>query len=112
MVKVIVIDDNEDTVDSIAQTLEIEGIEVLEKGYDGEQAIQLYEKFKPDVLIIDLKMPKFDGNYAMEKIKSKYPKAKIILVTASSFSASKKSADVVFTKPYNVEEFINTVKSF
>lgn len=107
MVRVIVVDDEEDMADTIAQSLEIEGIEVVAKGYDGEEAFQLYDKYKPDVILLDMKMPNYDGAYAVEKITSKYPDAKIIVVTAYMkyvFPVNKVKA--IFSKPYDTDELI------
>ena len=46
-IKAVVVDDEEDTLDSICQTLEIGGITVVGKGYDGEQAYELYKTLTP-----------------------------------------------------------------
>jgi DNA-binding response OmpR family regulator len=112
MVRAIVVDDEKDMADSIAQTLEIEGIQVVGKGYDGEQAFQLFEQLKPDVVLLDMKMPNFDGAYAVEKITSKYPDAKIIVVTAYMkyvFPVNKVKA--IFSKPYDTEELVAKIRA-
>lgn len=112
MVRVLVVDDEEDMVDSITQGLEIEGIDVVGKGYDGEQAFQLYEQLKPDVVLLDMMMPNYDGAYAVEKITIKYPDAKIIVVTAFMdyvFPVNKVVA--IFSKPYNLDELVKKIKS-
>ncbi len=71
MPSVIVVDDDEDCRDTLQETLEISGIEVVGTGADGDEAFQLYEKFLPDVVMLDLNMPIYDGTYAIEKIKDK-----------------------------------------
>src|SRR3989337_937276 len=83
-IKAIVIDDDEDSSDSICQALEISGINVVGKG--------------------------FDGAYALEKIKQDYPDAKIVVVTGfTNYMFEKEQADAIFTKPYDLEPFIDTV---
>jgi len=110
-INAIVIDDDEDSCDSICQALEIGGINVIEKGYDGEQAYQLYKKLNPDVLILDMNMPNYDGGYALEKITQDYPDAKIIVVTAyTDYKFETAKASAIFTKPYDFEPFLDTVK--
>ena len=107
MVRVIVVDDEVDMADTIAQSLEIQGIEVVAKGHDGEEAFQLYEKLKPDIILLDMKMPNFDGAYAVEKISTKYPDAKIIVITAYMkyvFPVTKVKA--IFSKPYDTDELV------
>src|SRR3989304_1134231 len=110
-IKAIVIDDDEDSSDSICQALEISGINVIGKGFDGEQAYQLYKTLTPDIVIMDMNMPNYDGAYALEKIKQDYPNAKIVVVTGfTNYTFEKEQADAIFTKPYDLEPFIDTVK--
>ncbi|MCH8860624.1 MAG: response regulator [Thaumarchaeota archaeon] len=65
MRSVIIVDDEEDCRDTLQETLELSGIDVAGTGANGEEAYQLYEKFLPDVTILDLNMPDYDGNYAI-----------------------------------------------
>lgn len=107
----VVVDDDEDSSDSICQALEIADINVIGKGYDGEQAYQLYKTLNPNVLILDMNMPNYDGGYALEKITQDYPDAKIVVVTAyTDYKFEKAKAVAVFTKPYDFEPFISTIK--
>ena len=62
-------DDNEDIVYSMTELLEIYGIDVVGKGYNGLEAVELFEKFSPDVVLLDLMMPQYDGLYALRKIR-------------------------------------------
>lgn len=110
-IQAIVVDDDEDSSESICQTLEIAGIDVIGKGYDGEQAYQLYKTLSPDIVILDMNMPNYDGGYALEKITQDFPEAKIIVVTAfTDYKFDKTKATAVFTKPYDFEPFIDTIK--
>ena len=110
-IRAIVVDDDEDSLDSICQTLEIGGIDIIGKGYDGEQAYQLYKTLLPDIVILDMNMPNYDGGYALEKITQDYPDAKIIVVTAfTDYKFEKAKATAIFTKPYDFEPFLDTIK--
>ncbi|HSG74386.1 MAG TPA: response regulator transcription factor [Nitrosopumilaceae archaeon] len=110
-IKTIVVDDDEDSQDSICQTLEIGGIDVIGKGSDGEQAYQLYKKLHPDIVILDMNMPNYDGGYALEKITQDYPDAKVIVVTAfTDYTFEKAKASAIVTKPYDFEPFLDTIK--
>jgi len=110
-IKAIVVDDDEDSQYSICQTLEIGGIDVIGKGSDGEQAYQLYKSLNPDIVILDMNMPNYDGGYALEKITQDYPDAKIIVVTAfTDYKFEKAKASAIFTKPYDFEPFLDTIK--
>ena len=117
---IIVVDDEEDCRCSLQESLELLGIDVVATGADGEEAFKLYEEYQPDVVILDMNMPKYDGNYAIEKIKSKYPDSKIVVVTAySNYSfdrtkvegiISKNHVDGIMTKPYDVKELVSLIQ--
>ncbi len=110
-IKVIVVDDEYDVVNTISAQLEQRGITVIGKAYDGEEAFALYLTHKPDVMLLDLKMPNYDGHYAIEKITGKDPNAKIIVISAyldKHFPSNKVSA--VFSKPYEIDEIVNKIK--
>lgn len=110
-IRVIVADDDHDVTDSLSVMLEERGIKVIGKAYDGQDASEQYFLYKPDVLLLDLMMPNYDGYYAIEKITQKDPDAKILVITAyldKIFQFNKVSA--VFSKPYDVDEIVNKIK--
>lgn len=112
MPSVIVVDDDEDCRDSLEQTLEMSGIEVVGTGADGDEAFQLYEKFLPDVVMLDLNMPIYDGTYAIEKIKDKYPDSKIVIVSAymNDYKFDRNKVAGVLVKPYNRQELVKLIQ--
>lgn len=110
----IVIDDDHSTVLVFSEYLQIKGIKVVGKGYDGMDAIKLYEKLKPDMVFLDVMMDRYDGFYALEKIKEMQPSAVVIMVTADITSEtdkrlSKLNASSVIYKPYNIDTVMETV---
>lgn len=70
MAEILVCDDDKDIVEAIEIYLTQEGYHIL-KAYDGEQAIQVLQNNKVDLLIIDVMMPKLDGIRATLKIREK-----------------------------------------
>jgi DNA-binding response OmpR family regulator len=58
--RVLVVDDNTDAADSLAMLLQVRGDEVR-VAYDGEEALFAEQEFKPDVLLLDIGMPKLSG---------------------------------------------------
>ncbi len=112
MPSVIVVDDDDDCRCSLEQTLEISGIEVVGTGADGDEAFQLYEKFLPDVVMLDLKMPIYDGTYAIEKIKAKYPNSKIVIVSAfmNDYKFDRNKVAGILVKPYNRQELVELIQ--
>jgi two-component system chemotaxis response regulator CheY len=58
------------------------GFEVSATGENGEEAVELYRKHKPDLLTMDLTMPKLDGRGALMRILEEFPEANILVVSA------------------------------
>ena len=111
----IVIDDDHDIVDVFSDILQILQIEIVGKGYDGKEAVELYQKFTPDLVILDLMMPHYDGIYALEGIREINADAKIMVVTADTSLATKaklkelKPTTVVY-KPTDTETILGIVR--
>ncbi len=113
-------DDEEDCKCSLKESLEILGIDVVATGANGKEAFELYEEYQPDVVILDMKMPNYDGNYAIEKIKSKYPDSRIVVVTAfpdylfhrtEVEGVINKPVNGIITKPYDVKELVSLIQT-
>jgi len=108
-----VIDDDLDTVELFAEYLEMQGIQVIAKGFDGKDAVVLYEKWKPDISFIDVMMPYYDGFYAVIGMRKCNPNAKIIMVTAdlTADTANKlESLNVsMIYKPFEFEDLASTI---
>jgi DNA-binding NarL/FixJ family response regulator len=114
VVKVVVIDDDVDTVEVFCEYLEIKDIEVVGRGYNGKTAVELYEKLKPDIMLLDVMMPDYDGFYGLENIKKINPNAKLIMVTADlTYDTEKKlkmfNASAIIYKPYEIDSVIDTI---
>ncbi|MEK6583459.1 MAG: response regulator [Nitrospirota bacterium] len=77
---ILLVDDDEDILDLIERHLSHRGYEVL-TAYDGEQAISLLDKIKFDLVITDLKMPKFDGMEVLRRAKEKDPNIEVVILT-------------------------------
>lgn len=107
----IVIDDDRDTVSVLCDFLQIKGIKVLGSGYDGLEAVELYKKFRPDSVFLDVMMEGYDGLYALEKIKEIKSDVIVIMVTADlTVSTHDKiialDASAIIYKPYDINEII------
>ncbi len=105
MAKLILVDDDIDIIDTLSQLLEIDGYEVLAKGNNGKEAFELYKQFKPNVTILDMKMPEYDGQYAIDQIKKVDPDAKIIILSGYVNDDFKETECLRFiSKPCNLEK--------
>jgi two-component system NarL family response regulator len=60
----------------------VPNMEVIAEGTDGRQAVELYRKLKPDVLLTDLRMPVMTGVEAIAAIRREFPAARVIVLTA------------------------------
>jgi len=79
---IIIVDDDTFVSTSLKTILQADpGIEVIAVGNSGEEAIELYNKFQPDVLLMDIQMSGISGLEAGEQIINKHPDAKVLLLT-------------------------------
>lgn len=82
---ILVIDDDRLVAISLKTILEADSsIEVSAIGYDGKEAISLYESVQPDILLMDIRMEHMSGLEAAEQILQKHPDAKILFLTTFS----------------------------
>lgn len=114
MVKVIVIDDESDVSEVLCEFLKIKGIEVVGKGKNGKDAFELYKKHNPDIVMMDLVMPKYDGFFGIEKIRNYDPNSKIMIISASLTTSYVKkllelNVDSISLKPYDLSNVIETL---
>jgi len=68
--RVLVVDDNRDSTEMMGLSLELEGHEVR-KAYDGIEALEIAEAFRPDVVLLDIGLPKLDGYRVAERIRAR-----------------------------------------
>ncbi len=78
---IIIVDDDKLVCSSLKRIVEAEGVTVLAVGYSGEEAVTLYEKHHPDILLTDIRMGGMTGIEAGKKILEKDHSAKIIFLT-------------------------------
>lgn len=78
MIRAVVIDDDKETIDLFSDLLISNGIKVVGKGYNGQDAVFLFQKLKPDIVFLDILMPVYDGIFALKKIRDTNPEANVI----------------------------------
>ncbi|QLH02641.1 response regulator [Nitrosopumilus cobalaminigenes] len=108
MVSCIVIDDDVDIVDVFCELLNVVNVDVLGIGTDGNDALTLYEKHRPDIVFTDLQMDRCDGYHVVETIKDVYPKAKIAVITGDLNATSSLILNLlkipIIKKPFDTHE--------
>ncbi|MGQ0771156.1 MAG: response regulator [Nitrososphaerota archaeon] len=111
---VIVIEDDENVLEIFDEWIKMAGISVLAKGYDGKEAVELFEKHRPGVVILDLMMPGYDGFYAIDGIRKIDPDAKILVLTADVTEQTKQRLNQLkislMYKPYELDDVVKEIK--
>ncbi len=112
--KVLVVDDEKPISDIIKFNLEKEGYEVV-VAFDGEEALEKVEADSPDLIILDLMLPKVDGLEVTKRVRAKH-NIPIIMVTAKDSELDKVlglelGADDYVTKPFSNRELVARVKA-
>lgn len=112
---VLIVDDERPIVDILKYNLEKEGYETIE-AYDGEQALEFALTKNPDVVLLDVMLPKMDGFEVCRKIREKKPTIPILMLTAREEEVDKVlglelGADDYITKPFSVRELMARVKA-
>ena len=90
--KVLICDDSILARKQIKDIISIVGEPTIFEASDGESAIQIYKEHKPDIVFLDIVMPKKDGNIAIEEIMSFDKDAIIIIVSSVGTQSQLKSA--------------------
>ncbi|AMA64038.1 hypothetical protein ASO14_147 [Kurthia sp. 11kri321] len=114
MTRILAIDDEESITQFLKMGLEAEGYEVITAS-EGVTGIQLAEKWKPDVAIVDIMMPGMDGYEVCRSLK-KYINCQVILLSAKGevtdrVTGLNAGADDYMVKPFSFEELIARVQA-
>jgi response regulator NasT len=111
--RVVVVEDEGLIRMDVVATLQEAGYEVIGEGADGEEAIKLATELEPDLVVMDIKMPKLDGISAAEKIAEL--KIPVVLLTAFSQSdlvarAAEAGAMAYVTKPFKPTDLLPAIQ--
>lgn len=113
-ISAIVVDDDRGIVSVLSDFLQIKGVKVIGKEYDGLGAVEIYKKLRSDVIFLDVLMERYDGFYAFEKIKEFHPEANIVMMTADSTSNMQEKLETIdacsiIYKPYDINEIVHVL---
>ncbi|MEE8319036.1 MAG: response regulator transcription factor [Dehalococcoidales bacterium] len=111
--KILVVDDEKKMVDLVRAYLERDGYQVVEAA-DGHQALEVFQRTLPDLLILDLMLPEIDGLEVCREIR-RTSDVPIIMLTARDDDADKLiglelGADDYITKPFSPRELVARVR--
>ncbi len=112
--RILIIDDMVFIRASLKKILEGAGYEVVGEAQDGEEGILQYKKLLPDLVTLDLTMPKKDGLEALAEIRRINPAAKVIMISAMGqqqnvLRAIQKGAKNFIVKPFKPEKVLEII---
>lgn len=106
--RILVVDDEASIVDAVATSLRYEGFQV-EEARSGREALEAVERFKPDLLILDLRLPDIGGLEVSRRLRERGVEAPILFLSATGAldegaHALREGGNDCVTKPFSLDE--------
>jgi len=116
-IRALVVDDEKETLDLSCELLATHDIQTVGNGHNGQEALFLFQKLKPDVVYLDVPMPVYDGLYALEKIREINPNAVVFLIVEKmslkyEMKMNRLNPSFVLREPLDVDEIIQNTHRF
>ncbi|MCL4261816.1 MAG: response regulator [Anaerolineae bacterium] len=115
-IRVLIVDDLPETRENVRKLLQFESdIEVIGQAGTGEEAVEMAQRFEPDIILMDINMPGIDGIGASQKITELVPSVQIIIMSVQSDPnylrrAMMAGARDFLTKPFGGDELVAAVR--
>ncbi len=114
MAKILIADDSDAIRLVLKDILLIGEHEIVAEACDGAEAVDLYQKHNPQILLLDLAMPKKDGLTVVKEVIEYDPNAKIIMITASDdqkviSQCLEHGAKISVSKPFDFNSVLKTI---
>ena len=115
MAGILIVDDSKTSRKVLRELLEENGYTIVGEALNGEEAFKMYKELRPDLVTMDITMPKMDGIESLSLIRHEDDKAKVIMITAAGqrekmVEALKRGAEDFLTKPFDSERVLETIK--
>lgn len=113
--KILLVDDDYEIIESMKIVLESKGYEII-VARDGNQGLAMAERENPDLVILDMMMPKRSGFLVLEKLRRSRPvPLKVVMITANEGSRHKAYAEMLgvddyIRKPFAMDRLVDTVQ--
>ncbi len=114
MSKILIVDDSRTSRKILREYLTEAGHEIVAEAENGQDCVEKYSEFKPDIVTLDITMPVLDGLAALKEIKKIDPNAKVVMVTAVGkqnmvVEAIKSGASEFVTKPFDKDNILKII---
>ncbi len=113
--RIMVVDDSSFIWEELQYILGETEYEIVGYAKSGEEAIELYEKLQPDAVTLDIVLPGIDGIDTAKQIRSKWPDAKIIMISSLAYDDTMDEAnaagacDFIF-KPFDIQQILDALE--
>ena len=117
MASVLIVDDDQDSRETLSDLLELKGVTVLAKSVNGFDAVEKFTQYKPDIVLMDMMMPNYDGFYGLKNIKKIDSDARVIMITADQSKTTldrinQFSHTKIIVKPIDVDELSKLILEY
>lgn len=116
MIKILIVDDEEDLAGLLKINLEVEGFE-CDVAHNGQVGLERAEVFSPDVILLDIRMPVLDGYQTLEKLKNNEKTQDIHVIMCTTVKGDENikraynlGASGYIVKPFESNEIIEKIK--
>nr|WP_315481516.1 response regulator [uncultured Undibacterium sp.] len=114
-ISVLIVDDNDMTRETLRVILRHDGYNVVGEALDGDSALEMATRLKPDIILLDVVMPKVSGIEALKSIRMVMHDVFVLMVTANTdqevvAEAVKSGISGYIIKPFNAKKVLDTVE--
>ncbi len=115
VIRVMICDDSRTSRKLLRNILEEAGMEIAGEATNGEEAYLMYKELRPDLVTMDITMPKMDGVEALTLIRKEDANAKVVMLSAAGqkekmVDAIRRGASDFITKPFEADKIVKTLK--
>ncbi|MFZ6820431.1 response regulator [Undibacterium sp. Ji22W] len=115
-ISVLIVDDNDVTRETLRVILRHDGYNVVGEALDGDSALEMATRLKPDIILLDVIMPKVNGIEALKSIRMVMKDVFVLMVTSNTdqdivAEAVKSGISGYIIKPFNAKKVLDTVQN-